>query len=137
MDADRVRGILPLGELQRLPGTGATLGMAVFGGSLVFVLDLAALLSIEAGRAGSQPKIVVVEAASTLTAFVADRVTDVAVYRDRHLHNGLLKGNGRPRRWIDLDAVFAGQPLRPSKACSISCLASGEMTVSGKRGGPP
>ncbi len=91
-----------------------------------------------------------------LAGFMADRVCDVVVYRSRDLQKGVLRGEGRPRKLIDLarwvtEDVVAGlssssplalqpvrsQPLSPSKACSISRLASGEMAVSGKRGGPP
>ena len=113
------------------------MGLAAFQGSVVFVHDLIARLAILGQPGGPQRKIVIAATASSVTAFIADKVSDVVVYRPRHLHNGLLKGHGRPRRLIDLDALFAAQPLRPSNACSISCLAAGVIAVNGNRGGPP
>ena len=137
IDATRVRGILPFSQLLPLPKPGQMLGLAAFAGGTVAVTDIAAMLAIAGAGAGAQPKIVIVQAASVLVGFVADRVSDLVVYRQRNLHNGLLKGRGRPRRLIDLDALFAAQPLSPSNACSISSLASGVIAVSGNLAGPP
>jgi chemotaxis signal transduction protein len=109
-DASRVRAILPLAELSPLPGVrSGLLGFAGFTGGMVAVLDLAGLLGLKTAASGRQPKIVIVELSSgALAGFVADTVSAVVAYHDRNLDNGLLKGDGRPRRLIDIDTVFPG-----------------------------
>ena len=56
--------------------------------------------------------IVVVEhPGGELTGFIADRVSDVVVYRGRDLRNGVLHGLGRPRRLIELAALNVADEL--------------------------
>jgi hypothetical protein len=40
-----------------------------------------------------------------LAGFVADRISDVVVYRDRDLRSGALRGKGRPRTLVDFDQL--------------------------------
>ena len=112
MEASRVRGILPLSELIPIPGvlTGL-LGFTALRGEPVAVLDLCEKLGLHSSRPGSQPKIVILEVISEegphMAAFMADRISDVVVYRERNLHNGVLKGKGRPRKLIDFDRLVS------------------------------
>ncbi len=105
-----MRGILPLSELIPIPGvlTGL-LGFTALKGEPVAVLDLGEKLGLHSARPGSQPKIVILEVISEegphMAAFLADRISDVVVYRERNLHNGVLKGKGRPRKLIDFDRL--------------------------------
>jgi chemotaxis signal transduction protein len=118
--ADRVRGILPPSELVALPGVRPDLlGVATLKGQPVAVIDLGRKLGLlPDARPGPNPKIVIVEVAAGaeiaagtevvagrhpfLAGFMADRVCDVVVYRSRDLHKGMLRGEGRPRKLIDL-----------------------------------
>src|SRR5204862_4483727 len=108
MEAARVRGILPLSELVLLPGVRTSLlGIASLHGKVVAVLDLCTKLDLPNIGSGTQPKIVVLEVGSGgsqhMAGFVADRVSDVVLYRDRDLRSGSLRGKGRPRKLIDFD----------------------------------
>jgi chemotaxis signal transduction protein len=64
---------------------------------------------------GSAPKIVVLElttgARHHLLGFVADRISDVVIYRDRDLRSGALRGKGRPRKLIDFDQLVSEAEL--------------------------
>ena len=78
------------------------------------------------------PKIVVLEltaghTASTHSAFVADRISDVVVYRDRDsAEPARCAAKGRPRRLIDFDQIISQKELGPlwplSPARSIESL---------------
>jgi hypothetical protein len=46
-----------------------------------------------------------------LLGFVADRISDVVVYRDRDLRSGALRGKGRPRRLVDFDQLVSEKEL--------------------------
>jgi hypothetical protein len=46
-----------------------------------------------------------------LLGFVADRVSDVVVYRDRDLRSGALRGKGRPRKLVDFDELVSEDEL--------------------------
>lgn len=116
MEAGRVRGILPLSELESMPGLRAgLLGITSLEGQLVGVIDLRCKLRLPHASQGSQPKIVVLEVMSRdgqhLAGFVADRISDVVVYRDRDLRGGALRGKGRPRRLVDFDLLVSEDEL--------------------------
>jgi chemotaxis signal transduction protein len=121
VEAAHVRGILPLSELVRMPcERPGFLGIVNLSGRVANVIDLAARLHLPASRPGSQPKIVVLEVAagdpshgdhSHMTGFVADRVSGVVTYRARALHNGILRGIGRPRTLIDFAQLVTGDDM--------------------------
>jgi hypothetical protein len=46
-----------------------------------------------------------------LLGFVADRISDVVVYRDRDLRSGALRGKGRSRRLVDFDQLVGEDEL--------------------------
>jgi chemotaxis signal transduction protein len=122
--ADLVRGILPPSELVAWPGVRPDLlGIATLKGQSVAVIDLGRKLGLPPdAKPGPRPKIVIVEVAAGaveiaagaavaagaagprpfLAGFMADRVCDVVVYRSRDLHRGMLRGEGRPRKLIDV-----------------------------------
>jgi chemotaxis signal transduction protein len=110
MEAGRVRGILPYSELEPMPGMHpGLLGITSLQGHLIGVIDLRTKLRLPPAGRGSQPKIVVLEVTSgdrpQLAGFVADRISDVVVYRDRDLRSGALRGKGRPRKLVDFDRL--------------------------------
>ena len=110
MEAGRVRGILPYSELEPMPGMHpGLLGITSLQGHLIGVIDLRSKLRLAPASRGSQPKIVVLEVTTgdrpQLAGFVADRISDVVVYRDRDLRSGALRGKGRPRRLVDFDRL--------------------------------
>jgi len=116
MKAACIRGILPLTDLEPVTGgrTGL-LGLTSLKGQLVSVIDLRTRLGLAHTGQGSQPKIVVLElTAGTrqhLIGFVADRICDVIVYRDRDLRSGALRGKGRSRKLIDFDQLVSEHEL--------------------------
>jgi chemotaxis signal transduction protein len=110
MEAARVRGILPLSELEPLPGEHpGLLGITSLLGHLIGVIDLRSKLRLPHASKGNQSKIVVLEVTtgdrSQLAGFVADRISDVVIYRDRDLRCGALRGKGRPRKLVDFDQL--------------------------------
>ena len=117
IDAERVRAILPLTELMRVPQTHSSLaGIASLGGRPLAVFDLRVKLGLPHVSKGSNPRIVVIEAhfgggARHLGGFVADRVSDVVIYRDRDFSHGALRGTGRPRRILDPDKIATEEEL--------------------------
>ena len=116
MEAGRVRGILPLSELEPMPGVRpGLLGITSLKGQVVGVMDLRSKLRLPHASQGSQPKIVVVEltvgSKQQLAGFVADRISDVVVYRDRDLRGGALRGKGRPPRVVDFDQLVTETEL--------------------------
>jgi len=116
MEAGRVRGILPLSELEPLPGVRpGLLGITSLKGQVVGVIDLRSKLRLPHASQGSQPKIVILELTAgshqQLAGFVADRISDVVVYRDRDLRGGVLRGRGRTRRVVDFDQLVAANEL--------------------------
>ena len=116
MEAARVRGILPLSELVLLPGVRAgLLGIASLQGHMVAVFDLCTKLDLPNVSPGPRPKIVVLEVTSGgsqhMAGFVADRVSDVVLYRDRDLRSGSLRGKGRPRKLIDFDRLVTADEV--------------------------
>jgi chemotaxis signal transduction protein len=116
VEAARVRGILPLSELDPMPGARPGLvGVTSLKGQVVGVIDLRTKLQLPHASQGSQPKIVIVELTKAtgqhLVGFVADRISDVVVYRDRDLRNGSLRGKGRPRKLVDLDQLVSEDEL--------------------------
>jgi chemotaxis signal transduction protein len=84
-------------------------------GQRVGVIDLRSRLRLPLASPGSQPKIVVLEwTAGTrrhLLGFVADRISDVVIYRDRDLRTGVLRGKGRPRKLVDFDRLVGKNEL--------------------------
>jgi chemotaxis signal transduction protein len=116
MEAGCIRGILPLTDLEpAAAGRSGFLGLTSLKGQMVGVIDLRARLGLTHAGQGSQPKIVVLELiAGTrqhLLGFVADRISDVVVYRDRDLRSGALRGKGRPRRLVDFDQLVSENEL--------------------------
>ena len=88
-----------------------TCGFAALKGRAFPVIDLRAKLGIEIGSTGRQPCIVVVEVASRmgpqLGGFVADRLSEVVMARERDFSRGKLRGAGRPRQVLDPDVLFS------------------------------
>jgi chemotaxis signal transduction protein len=116
VEAEQVRGILPFGELVRVPrARPGLLGVVTFSGRVVNVVDLAAKLHLPRSRPGTQPKIVVLRVpqgqSESLAGFVADRVSDVVLYAARNLRNGVLHGSGRPRHIVDFSRVVSGNDV--------------------------
>ncbi len=116
MEAACIRGILPLTDLEpAAAGRSGLLGITILKGQVVGVIDLRRRLCLPHSSQGSQPKIVVLELkAGTrqhLLGFVADRISDVVVYRDRDLRSGALRGKGRPRRLVDFDQLVGENEL--------------------------
>lgn len=116
MEAGRVRGILPFSELEPMPDVRpGLLGITILKGQVIGVIDIRCKLQLPYTSQGSNPKIVILEAAVgarlQLVAFVADRISDVVVYRDRDLRSGSLRGKGRPRRLVDFDQLVGEEEL--------------------------
>jgi chemotaxis signal transduction protein len=116
MEAVCVRGILPLTDLEpAATGHSGLLGLTSLKGQLVGVIDLRSRLGLPHTGKGSAPKIVVLELTSgarqQLLGFVADRISDVVVYRDRDLRSGALRGKGRPRKLVDFDQLVGEDEL--------------------------
>jgi chemotaxis signal transduction protein len=116
MEAACIRGILPLTDLEpAAAGRSGLLGITSLKGQVVGVIDLRSRLHLPHASQGSQPKIVVLElTAGTrqhLLGFVADRISDVVVYRDRDLRSGALRGKGRPRKLVDFDQLVSENEL--------------------------
>jgi len=113
VDADRVRGIVPLHEMVLLAETPLSPawaeGVASLGGHDFPVIDLRSRLQLPAPRRGRDPMIVVVEHAASvglqLVGFVADRVAGLVKARADDYRHGKLRTRGRPRRILDLDAI--------------------------------
>ena len=116
MEAACIRGILPLADLEpAAAGRKGLLGLTSLKGQMVGVIDLRTRLGLLDASRGSQPKIVVLELTSGarqhLLGFVADRISDVVVYRDRDLRCGALRGKGRPRKLVDFDQLVSEKEL--------------------------
>lgn len=116
MEAACIRGILPLTDLEpAAPGRAELLGITSLKGQIVGVIDLRTRLGLPHAGQGMQPKIVVLEltagARQHLLGFVADRISDVVVYRDRDLRSGALRGKGRPRKLVDFDQLVSENEL--------------------------
>jgi chemotaxis signal transduction protein len=116
MEAACIRGILPLTDLEpAAAGRSGLLGLTSLKGQLVGVIDLRSRLGLEHAGQGSAPRIVVLELTSGtrqhLVGFVADRISDVVVYRDRDLRCGALRGKGRPRKLVDFDQIVGEDEL--------------------------
>ena len=116
MEAACIRGILPLTDLEpTAAGPSGWLGIISLKGQVVGVIDLRSRLQLPHAGQGSRPKIVILElTAGTrqhLLGFVADRISDVVIYRDRDLRSGALRGKGRPRKLIDFDQLVTENEL--------------------------
>jgi chemotaxis signal transduction protein len=116
MEAACIRGILPVTDLEPVAdGRRGFLGLTSLKGQIVGVIDLRTRLGLEHAGQGSQPKIVVLElTAGTrqhLIGFVADRISDLVIYRDRDLRSGALRGKGRPRKLVDFDQLVGEDEL--------------------------
>jgi len=112
MEAGCIRGILPLTDLEpAAAGRRGFLGLTSLKGQIVGVIDLRTKLGLTHVGQGSAPKIVVLElttgARQHLLGFVADRISDVVIYRDRDLRSGALRGKGRPRKLVHFDQLFS------------------------------
>jgi chemotaxis signal transduction protein len=116
MEAGCIRGILPLTDLEPAAvGRKGLLGLTSLRGQMVGVIDLRTRLGLLDASQGSQPKIVVLELTTGtrqhLLGFIADRISDVVVYRDRDLRCGALRGKGRPRKLVDFDQLVSEKEL--------------------------
>lgn len=135
MLTSRVRGILPAHELIPIempqfahsgPGgansgqgdanSGMICGVASLRGQDFPVVDLRGKLGIAHGSHGRQPCVVVVEIAggsgARLLGFVADRISEVLMLRDRDFRNGSVRVNGRARRVLDPDLILTEEELK-------------------------
>jgi len=106
MEANCIRGILPLDDLHPMVGGhSGLLGITSLKGQVVSVMDLRARLQLPHASQGSQPNIVIlaltIGSSPHLLGFVADRIADVLAYRDRDLRHCALRGKGRPRKLVD------------------------------------
>ncbi len=116
MEAACIRGILPLTDLEPVAaGRTGLLGVTSLKGQIVGVIDLRSRLQLTHASQGSQPKIVILELTAGkrqhLLGFVADRISDVVVYRDRDLRSGALRGKGRSRKLVDFDQLVGENEL--------------------------
>lgn len=116
MEADCIRGILPLTDLEpAATGRNGLMGITSLKGQVVTVIDLRRRLQLPHASRGSQPKIIVLELTASarqhLLGFVADRISDLVVYRDRDLRDGTLFGKGRPRKLVDFDQLVSENEL--------------------------
>jgi chemotaxis signal transduction protein len=142
MLASRVRGILPIHDLipieapqssnpepglinsdPRLSDFGMICGVATLRGRDFPVVDLRRRLGIAQGPNGRQPYVIVVELESPsgarLLGFVADRISEVLMLRDRDFRNGSVRLNGRARRVLDPDLILTDEELKSWNASLI------------------
>ncbi len=128
MEADRVRGILPLRDLSELTLPAArswtaglpvpleewARGIASVHGREFLVIDLGGKMHLPRPVHGRDPVILVAEVNTAqgpqLLGFIADRVCDVIVARERDYRQGKLRNGGRPRVVLDPDTILAGEP---------------------------
>jgi purine-binding chemotaxis protein CheW len=107
MDAEPVRGILPVREMTPLKVSHPWMcGFAALAGRDFPVLDLRAKLEIARGTRGREPFIIAVETQGRLAGFIADRVSEVLNLRQRDIRNGAVRGHGRPRRVLDPEQIM-------------------------------
>jgi chemotaxis signal transduction protein len=116
IDASRVRGILPLSDLQpsaSLPGL-ATCGLIFFRGAKIPITDLRGLLNLPHATRGRNACIIVVELSaaegpgfpeSRFAGFLADRVSNIVRAPAIDLAYGKLHFGGRYRRVLDPDLL--------------------------------
>jgi chemotaxis signal transduction protein len=114
VEANRVRGILPVHEMVMLAETlqcspAWAEGVASLSGRDFLVIDLRRKLKLLAPARGRDPMIVVLEYTAPqglqLVGFVADRVSGLVQARERDYRRGKLHTAGRPRRVLDPDAI--------------------------------
>jgi chemotaxis signal transduction protein len=123
MNLDRVRGIVPAKELQKLeaPAPGmlrffgsGMCGFASIRGRDFPVIDVRAKLGLPIGRRGRQPCIVAVEIDTPegrrLAGFLADRISEIVHVRERDFHLGKLRLGGRLRVMFDPESLLAATP---------------------------
>lgn len=136
MLTSRVRGILPAHELIPVemprfansgPGGANSVmicGVASLRGQDFPVVDLRGKLGIAHGSHGRQPCVVVVEVAggsgAGLLGFVADRISEVLMLRDRDFRNGSVRVNGRARRVLNPDLILTEEELKSWSALLIT-----------------
>jgi len=108
MDVSRVRALIPPHQMTRFESTHPwLLGFASSQGRDVPVVDLRAKLGLAAGMRGRQPIVVIVTAGKErLSAFLADRVSEMVVLRERDFRRGSAMVNGRPRKILDADSIL-------------------------------
>jgi chemotaxis signal transduction protein len=134
MPASRVRGILPAHDVipirppepsdsealanlgPGLANLGMICGVASLRGRDFPVVDLRGKLGIAQGSHGRQPCVIVVEvesgSGSRLLGFVADRISEVLMLRDRDFRNGSVRLNGRARRVLNPDLILTEEELK-------------------------
>jgi len=107
MDAECVRGILPMHEMVALEAAHEWIrGFAAIRRRDFPVIDLRAKLAIAHGSHGREPFIIVVETRGKLAGFIADRVSEVLDLRHRDFRHGAVRGHGRPRKVLDPDRIM-------------------------------
>lgn len=142
MPASRVRGILPAHDVIPIrapesstsepglsdsgPGSanlGMICGVASLRGRDFPVVDLRGKLGIAQGSHGRQPCVIVVDvesgSGSRLLGFVADRISEVLMLRDRDFRNGSVRLNGRARRVLNPDLILTEEELKSWNASLI------------------
>jgi chemotaxis signal transduction protein len=123
IDAERVRGILPSHDLVAVPRTRPSFaGIASLGGQPLAVFNLRVKLGLRHASQGNRPRIIVIDVGAgegrRLAGFIADRVSDVVIFRDRDFSHGAFRGNGRPRRLLDPDQIASEDDL--TCLCSVN-----------------
>ena len=109
MDAMRIRGLLPLHDMQLLDQPQQWIvGIAAIRGRDFPVVDLCEKLGVRHSSHGRTPCIVAVEVAGArLIGFIADRVSEVITLRNPDLSSGTLRIAGRTRRIFDPDKILS------------------------------
>jgi len=102
MNAECVHAILPMHQMAPLEIAHAFIcGFAAVSGRDFPVVDLRRKLDLPHGSQGREPFIVVVAIDDRYAGFIADRVSELIDVRQRDFHNGVLRGQGRPRKMLD------------------------------------
>ena len=131
IDATRVKGIVPLHDMEPVEPGGAgprwLMGSARVHGRRVQVLDLAGWLGLARRAQGRNPYILAVDSScledAGVLGFPVDRVCDVVLARARDYSHGKLR-IGRPRRVLDAGRLFCGAGCQPAAASQAAWPAS-------------
>ncbi len=114
MTAACIRGILPVHDVTSLdPPHPWIAGVAAIRGHEFPVIDLRRKLGLAPGKHGRQPCVIVIEVAGPqLIGFIADRVSEVAAFRDRDFRDGSVRVNGRLRPVLDPKSILSQEELQ-------------------------
>jgi hypothetical protein len=89
-------------------------GIASLHGREFLVIDLGGKMHLPRPVHGRDPVVLVAEVNTAqgpqLVGFIADRVCDVIVARERDYRQGKLRNGGRPRVVLDPDTILATEP---------------------------